>query len=128
MPQREDRRELAQDRTDLSEDRTILAAERTFAGWVRTAFAAIGVGIAFHGLFGTMQPDWLPRAVATLFIAVGAVVVAGAERRIGRTFDRLSAHEVARARTPRLRWLAVATVVGAAILIAALWIVRRPAG
>lgn len=122
----QERSGLAQDRTDLAEDRTILAAERTFAGWMRTAYAAIGVGIAFHGLFGAMEPSWLPRAVATLFILLGAIVVTGAERRIGHTFDRLSTHEVVRARKPRLRWLSVATVIGAMVLIAALWIVHRP--
>ena len=35
----------AEFRTDLAEDRNIMAMERTFAGWMRTAFAAIGIGL-----------------------------------------------------------------------------------
>lgn len=119
-----DGEQLAEDRTDLAEDRTIMAAERTFAGWMRTAFAAIGIGIAFRGLFGELEPPWLARGIATVFIALGALLAIGAEQRAHRTFERLSAHTVDAPRTPRLRWIAYAVALGAAVLIAALWIMR----
>lgn len=48
--------ELAEERTGLAEDRTIMATERTFAGWMRTAFAAIGIGLAFRAVFGEFDP------------------------------------------------------------------------
>ena len=47
---------LAEERTNLAEDRTILANERTFAGWMRTGFAAVAVGLGFQALFSQMEP------------------------------------------------------------------------
>ena len=78
---------LAQRRTDLAEDRTILANERTYAGWMRTAFAAIGVGLGFRALFMEMQPPWLPRAIATLFLLIGIALFIAAERRAAWVVD-----------------------------------------
>ena len=83
-----------------------MATERTFAGWMRTAFAAIGIGIAFRGLFGELEPPWLARAIATVFIVLGAVLAIGAERRAAHSFSRLSAHKVDEPQVPRLRWIA----------------------
>ena len=51
-----DKQHLAEERTDLAEDRTILANERTYAGWMRTGFAAIAVGLGFQALFAQMEP------------------------------------------------------------------------
>lgn len=98
-----------------------MAMERTFAGWMRTAFAAIGIGLAFRGLFGAVEPSWLPRVVATLFILTGAFVAYSAERRAARTFERLSAHYVDRSKEYNLRWMAYATIAGAVILTVAVW-------
>lgn len=117
-----DSEKLAEDRTDLAEDRTVMAAERTFAGWLRTAFAAIGVGLAFNVMFGKFDPPWLARAIATIFIALGAVVAFDAQRRVTRTLKRLSCHKVASPDYPNFRWMSLAVVLGAATLIAALWI------
>ena len=68
-------------RTDLAEDRNIMAMERTFAGWMRTAFAAIGIGLGFRAVFGEFQPPWLAKAIATMFIVGGAWLAITAERR-----------------------------------------------
>jgi putative membrane protein len=113
-----DRAEL---RTDLAEDRTIQATERTFAGWLRTAFAAIGVGVAFHVVFGEFQPPWLAQAIASLFIVLGISVAFTAERRATGTFKRLSSHEVDRPKIPNLRWLSWSIIAGAIALIAGIW-------
>lgn len=72
---------LAEERTDLAEDRTILANERTFAGWIRTGFAAVGIGLAFQVLFQAMQPELRPinlkvvtwTAVAATFSLIAAI-------------------------------------------------------
>lgn len=114
--------ELAKDRTDLAEDRTIMATERTFAGWMRTAFAAIGIGLGFKALFGALDPTWLPKAIATLFIALGAIFAISAERRACRTFERLSANTVDVPDLPSLKWIAYAVAGGAAVLVVALWV------
>jgi putative membrane protein len=113
-----DRAEL---RTDLAEDRTIQATERTFAGWLRTAFAAIGVGVAFHVVFGEFQPPWLAQAIASLFIVLGISVAFTAERRAAGTFKRLSSHAVDRPKIPNLRWLSWSIIAGAIALIAGIW-------
>lgn len=114
--------EWAERRTDFAEDRTVQATERTFAGWLRTAFAAIGVGLAFHVIFGDLDPPWLARAIATLFIVLGASIAFTAERRACRTFARLSTHEIDRPRTPSIRWMTWSIISGALLLIGGLWI------
>ncbi|EMD84474.1 YidH family protein [Pacificimonas flava] len=116
-----DRTDYAEKRTDWAEDRTALAIERTFSGWMRTAFAAIGIGIGFNALFDKMEPVWVPKSVATLFILIGALLTHLAAKRAGRGFDRLSAHAVDLPKLPRLRLLAWCVILGAAGLVFALW-------
>ena len=113
--------ELAEHRTDWAEDRTILALERTFAGWMRTAFAAIAIGIGFRALFGEFDPPWLAKAIATMFIALAIVFALGAERRTCKSFGRLSSHAVDSPNLPNIRWIAWAISGGAGLLIVALW-------
>lgn len=119
-----DRSELAVERTKYAEDRNIMATERTFAGWIRTAFAAIGIGIGFHALFGDFQPPWLAKAIATLFILAGAALAFTAQRRACRTLERLHPHSIDRASSPNFRLLAFAVMLGSAILIAGLWLLN----
>ncbi|WP_373488004.1 YidH family protein [Blastomonas sp.] len=116
--------EWAEFRTDLAEDRTIQATERTFAGWLRTAFAAIGVGIAFHVVFGEFQPPWLAQAIASLFILLGITVAFTAEKRASNTFARLSSHEIDRPNIPNIRWMSWSIIAGAVALIAGIWILN----
>lgn len=111
-------------RLDLAEDRTILANERTFAGWVRTALACIALGVGFHALFQSMRPPWLPRVVATAFLLLAIFLVVLAERRAAAVMRRLSAHVVLTARPMNLRIFAAVIVLGAAALIAAIWMVE----
>lgn len=114
----------AEFRTDLAEDRTIQATERTFAGWLRTAFAAIAVGIAFHVVFRDFNPPWLARAIATLFILLGVSIAWTAERRACQTFSRLRSHEIDRPDTPNIRWMSWSIVIGGLMLIAGLWLLN----
>ena len=120
----EERTEAAERRTEFAEDRTAQATERTFAGWMRTAFAAIGVGIGFQALFGEFDPPWLAKAIATLFILLGMSVALTAERRACRTFTRLSTHQIDRPRIPNLRWMSWSIITGGMLLIAGLWILN----
>ncbi|MBR0551682.1 YidH family protein [Stakelama marina] len=118
------RDELALDRTDLAEDRTLLANERTFGGWLRTALAAVGIGVGFNALFRTMQPVWVPKAIATVFILLGIVVAFMAWRRAVSVAKRLEWHEIEG--MPRTRFGVMTSIVGAAsaALIAAIWVLR----
>ena len=120
----EERTAAAERRTDFAEDRTVQATERTFAGWLRTAFAAIAVGIGFQALFGEFDPPWLAKAIATLFILLGMTVAFTAERRACRTFARLSTHEIERPEMPSIRWMSWSIILGGALLIAGLWILN----
>ena len=110
-------------RTHLAEDRTILANERTFAGWMRTALACVAIGIGFHALFPTMEPAWLPRAIATAFLLLAVAVIILAERRASAVMDRLSAHVVVTAKSMNLGIFAAAISIGAVALIGAIWLV-----
>ncbi|MFN3474914.1 MAG: DUF202 domain-containing protein [Blastomonas sp.] len=117
----EDRTELAQDRTDFAEDRTILAHERSFAGWVRTGMAAVGIALGFHALFRTLQPDWVPKSIATAFLLVAIYIFLSAERRARRIVHRLDAHEVSALKPMRIRLLAWLLTLATIALIVAMW-------
>ncbi len=116
--------DLAEERTDLAEDRTVLANERTFAGWLRTGLAAVAVGLAFQALFEKMQPQWVPKAIATAFVLIGILIFVLAERNARRILHRLKPHEVRPVGVPTIQLLTGVLGAGAAALIAALWLVR----
>ena len=104
----------AEFRTDLAEDRNIMAMERTFAGWMRTAFAAIGIGLGFRAVFGDFEPPWLARAIATVFIVGGGWLAITAERRACKTLARLDPHEFEAISTPNFKLMAYAVATGSA--------------
>lgn len=108
-------------RTNLAEDRTILASERTFAGWVRTSLGCIAIGVGFQALFNKMQPDWVPRAIATGFLLLSILILWLAARRAAAVMERLSTHVVSRAKKVNLELIAGAISLGAAALAAAFW-------
>lgn len=115
------RTDLAEARTDLAEDRTLLASERTFSGWARTAMAAIGIGLGFNALFKMVEPPWVPKAIASAFIALAIFIIIAAERRARSLCRRLNAHEVEELGGINLTIMAMAISAGAASLIIALW-------
>jgi putative membrane protein len=117
-----DQERLAVDRTDLAEDRTVLANERTFASWCRTGLGSVGIGLAFHVLFLRMEPTWVPRAIATVFLAIGIYIFISAERRACVVLDRLSTHRVTPARDHGLKVIAYASSLAVLALIGALWL------
>lgn len=122
----ERRTSFAEDRTDWAEDRTAMANERTFAGWMRTAFAAIGIGIGFNALFERLEPTWAPKAIATGFIIIGMVVMYLAQHRASRAFERLTVHAIHMPAVKRLRLLSWAVIAGGFALIAAFWLLTVP--
>lgn len=119
-----DRNDLAVRRTAFAEDRTIMAMERTFAGWLRTAFAAIGIGLAFHVVFDDFRPPGLARGIATVFILAGAWLAVAAERQACAALARLEPHHVERPSLPQFRWLGWAVAFGALLLVAGIWVLN----
>ena len=113
---------LAEERTDLAEDRTLMAVERTMASWTSASFAAIGVGLGLRALFGKVEPAWIPRLVASLFLVLAIVMVISAERRMCHAITKLSSHEVVPPSRNGLRISAYGVAGGATILIAAIWL------
>jgi putative membrane protein len=118
----EDRTELAGDRTDFAEDRTLLANERTFSGWARTSMASIGVGLGFHALFRSVEPLWVPKAIASLFFLIAILMVVLAERRAAKIKSRLDAHSIRTVATRHLLLITMAISGAALALIVALWL------
>lgn len=114
----------AEQRTDLAEDRTILANERTFAGWLRTGLGCVAVGLAFQALFERMAPAWVPKAIATAFIAIGILVFWLAQRNARAILRRIKPHEVKPAGAVTLETMTWVLSAGSAALIAALWLAR----
>lgn len=114
--------ELAEERTDLAEDRTVLANERTFAGWFRTGFAGIGIGLAFNALFSRMEPAWVAKAIASTFLVIAIGIFIAAERRSCAVISRLNAHRVVTVSIPYLRAMTILAVLATLALMAAIWL------
>ncbi len=116
--------ELAENRTSLAEDRTMLANERTFAGWLRTGFAAVGIGVGFNALFNKMEPAWAPKAIATAFLLIGILIFISAERRALAVLRRLDAHQIETVTATSLRIMTFMGVGATVALAAAIWLLR----
>lgn len=118
----ENKNELARKRTDFAEDRTVLANERTFAGWLRTGYAGIAIGLAFNALFGRIEPGWIAKLIATAFLLIAVVIFVGAQRRACAVFNRLDTHKVQSVKLTNIRILAYASIAATIALIAAIWL------
>lgn len=122
----EERTDLAEDRTDWAEDRTIMANERTFAGWMRTGLAAVGIGLGFNALFGKLQPDWLPKLIATVFIIIGVFIFFAAQKKGCEVQSRLEAHKAEPIKSVNIQLIAAAMALGSSALAVGIWIMEVP--
>ncbi|WP_156839829.1 YidH family protein [Novosphingobium aquimarinum] len=113
---------LAKDRTDWAEDRTLMANERTYAGWMRTGLACVGIGIAFNALFTKMEPQWLPRAMASAFILVGIIIFYTARRKSSAVLERLSAHHASPVNSTNINLIAILLSAASFALMGGIWI------
>ena len=66
-----------------------VANERTFAGWMRTGMAAVALALGLRALFGSFEPTWIPKTVASMFILAGIWVFWTAWHNARRTVKRL---------------------------------------
>jgi putative membrane protein len=120
-----DSREGAPDAsTRLAEERTRLANERTFAAWLRTGLAAVAVGLGFHALFEKVQPDWVPKGIATAFLLIAIFILYSAERGARRVRNKLHADIGDDLAPVDLRVIAYAAIAATMALIAAMWLLK----
>ena len=117
----DDRNSLAEQRTDWAEDRTLLANERTHAGWMRTGFASVGVGLAVQAIFNRVEPVWLAKAVATAFFAVGVVIFYLAYRKACAMLSRLDNHTARPVERNSLRGVCAMVTAATLLLAGLLW-------
>jgi len=122
----EERTELADERTDLAEDRTIMANERTFAGWMRTGMACVGIGIGFNALFGKLEPEWLGRAIATVFIIIGIFIFYAARRNACALYGRLESHSAEPLNSSNFNLVSGTLAAASIALIIGLWVMKTP--
>ncbi|PWG01612.1 YidH family protein [Sphingosinicella humi] len=120
----DERERLAHSRTDLAEDRTALANERTFASWVRTGLAAIGIGLGFSALYRQIEPVWIPKALATVFLIAGIYIFMSSQERACAVLERLKTHEVKTVQGRNIKLVTSGMIVATLALIAALWILE----
>ena len=124
----DDKTELAHVRTDFAEDRTVLANERTFAGWLRTGYAGIGIGLAFNALFARLEPPWVAKLIATGFLLIAVMIFIAAERRACAVFARLDTHKVKSVNVTSVRAVSIASVLATLALVAAIWLLSFEVG
>lgn len=80
---------------------------------MRTSLGCIGIAVGFHALFGTVEPRWVPRAIASLLLALAVFIAWAAERRARAMRAKLSPHLVAAAAPVNLALVASAVSAGA---------------
>ncbi len=113
--------DMAEDRTDWAEDRTLLASERTFAGWMRTGMAAIAIALGLKAIFGDIEPTWLAKAVATVFICLAIGIFWSARQNACKAHARLDEHKTEAHSTQRMTILATVMSLGAVLTGVCLW-------
>lgn len=121
-----DNNDLAKDRTDWAEDRTLMANERTFAGWMRTGLASVGLGLGFHALFGKLEPWWIPRLIATIFIIIGIFIFYQAQKNGCNVQERMAAHKSEPIDTGNLKLIAGLMALASTMLAIGMWIINLP--
>ena len=110
-------------RTEWSEDRTLMASERTFNSALGTALGCLGVAIGLHAVFGTLEPTWAPKAVASLFLALSLLLVWSARARAVATRQRLSEHSARVEDRHSFTMISAAVTLGALATGAILWLI-----
>ncbi len=91
------------------------------ASWLRTGYGAIGIGLAFQALFNKVEPGWVPRLIATGFLATAILMFVSAERRASAVFDRLDEHRVVSVNMQTLRLVVAISVLACVAMMIVIW-------
>ena len=114
--------DLAEKRTEWAEDRTLLANERTFAAWLQAGITSVGLGLGFQAIFKSVEPTWLAKSIATIFIAIGVIVFASAWYNACDILRRMKSHSAKPLPRRNLSIITMLFVAGSLALTAVLWL------
>lgn len=118
----DDKNDLAETRTDWAEDRTLLANERTFSNRMGFALGALGVALGLQGVFSAVDPTWIAKTAATVFIALAIYVAVFTYLKAVEMNQRLDSHDANPTRTREMRIVTGLTCTGAIGIAIVLWI------
>jgi putative membrane protein len=107
--------------TQWSEDRTLLSNERTFSSWMGTGLACVGVAIGLQAVFGALDPKWLAKLVATVFLVTALMIYWTAVRQASKTYNRLNNNDIETQGSRTFVRLGVIMSVGTVGVGAVLW-------
>ena len=108
-------------RTDWAEDRTVLANERTFAGWMRTGMGAVALALGLRAVFNEAEPTWLPKLVASLFIAIAIGLFLAARSQACKAQSRMKTHDAEAQSTRTFTVASIALSIAATVVGGILW-------
>lgn len=114
--------EKAQTRTDWAEDRTILANERTFSSWTGTGLGSLGMAVALQAVFGAVEPTWVAKTVASVFVLASIYIFLSALRNTKQARERMHASDVEPKSQKSLMVIAYSMCVGAIAVGIILWL------
>lgn len=113
----------AERRTAWAEDRTVLANERTFSGWTRSGMTAVALAIGMNALFGSIEPGWLTKTVASFFIGVGVLMFIFARGNAVKTLNRLNDHRAEPLSSRQCNALSGLLIAGSLAVCVLLWMI-----
>lgn len=113
--------ERARLRTRWAQDRTLLANERTYASWIATGMGAIGVAIGLHAVFSEAEPQWVAKAISTIFLVIAVGLFLAARHNAMTTYQRLYDEEFEATPGRNFHRISIALVCGAVSIGAILW-------
>ncbi|GGD14524.1 hypothetical protein GCM10011342_24150 [Aquisalinus flavus] len=114
--------DLAMRRTEWAEDRTLLANERTFAAWLQAGITSVGLGLGFQALFKSVEPTWLAKTIATIFILIGVLVFISAFYNACDILRRMKSHSAKPLPRRNLGIITFLFVLGSTALTIVLWL------
>ncbi|MEM1039713.1 MAG: DUF202 domain-containing protein [Pseudomonadota bacterium] len=115
--------DLAKRRTQWAEDRTVLANERTFSSWMGTGLGCLGLAVGMQAVFGEMQPTWVAKAAATIFVVVAIYLFLVSLHNSRKVKLRLNAHSSEPTSDRSMSLIAYLLTVGAIATGVVLWLV-----
>ena len=92
--------------------RELVTKSRSYRVWVDRRRA----------LFGSWDPTWMPKVIASAFILGGGWLAVTAHRRACKTLARLSTHEFDPIPTPNFRVMAYGIATGSIVVTIGLWV------